>query len=133
MARHQKNKPIVELDKPYGKVIKFWDSAKAASLMYNISQVVISYNVNDFTKQAKGHYFRFATSKEIQAYKVTIAKIDSEKSAEPTQKEETIQIPNLPVEIIPEVVQSGENQINTLSPFYRLLEAGKKKLNENSK
>lgn len=133
MANRKQNKPIIELDKPSGKVIKYWNSAKAAAEFYKMTVVSISYNVNGINRQAKGHYFRFATAKEIEAYANALVRIDNAINVEPTPKEVELDLPTLPVEIIPEHIQPTEDQQNTLSPFYRLLEAGKKKLNENSK
>lgn len=133
MANKYLNKPIVELEKPGGKIKAFWKSAKEASEFHNIHPVNISYNVNGKTKQAKGKYFRFATKKEIEAYLLIqkeISPVEPEKSALPIP----IPLPdtNLPVDIIPENPQSGDNQIGYVSPFEKMLQDYKKKFNENS-
>lgn len=132
MARKPQNKPIVELDKPGGRIITYWRSAKAASEFFNINQVNISYNVNNITKQAKGHYFRFATKQEIEDYEKILRQAAAAPSAEAAPVEPTRLADNTPVETIPEVVQKPEIQDDTLSPFARLLQNSKKKFNDNS-
>lgn len=132
MANKHQKKPIVETDKPGGKVKKYWESAVQAAAFYNISQVIISYNVRGTTKQAKGHYFRFATAKEIEQFQRIIGDIDN-KIADMVPVEPVIIPNNIPVDIIPETVKSDDDQNDTLSNFERLLEAGKKKLIDNSK
>lgn len=133
MAKN-KNKPIVELDKPNGKVKAFWNSAKEASEFYKIHQVNISYNVNGKTKQAKGKYFRFATKKEIEIYqhiKEQILPVTTPELNEPY----TMPLPtgnDIPVEIIPEKPQLNDNQLGYISPFERMLQESKKKFNDNS-
>ena len=73
---YDKNKAIVELDKMGGKIIMYWPSAKAASVHYGINQVNICYNVKGRCKQAKGHFFRFATNEEIDQYKQLQYRLD---------------------------------------------------------
>lgn len=125
-----RRKPIVELDVD-GKIIAFWESAKNASDYYqNITVVSISYNVTGVTRQAKGHYFRFATPLEIKTYRDVQGLIK-----EPIAEEKPIQnleIPELPVETIPNVIQKNENQVDVISPYDRLLQKSKKKFNNNS-
>lgn len=133
MANKNLRKPIVELDKPKGKIIKYWESARQAADAYKFTQVIISYNVNGKTKQAKGHYFRFATSIEIEQYSKIVNIIDTPIIADATPIAPHIEDFNVPVEVIPETVNKSENQDNMLTPFQRLLEAGKKKLTDNSK
>lgn len=127
------NKPIVELDKPKGKAMKYWESAKKASDFYNINVVNISYNVNGTTKQAKGHYFRFATAEEIEQYSKINDQLDAPPSAEPAPIAEIDDGPVGPTPVLPEVIQSDEIQDNTASAFARLLEESKKKFQNNSK
>lgn len=133
MEKYSRKKPIVELDKPGGKIKKYWESAKQAADAYNMNQVIISYNVRGTTKQAKGHYFRFATKKEVEQYSNIINIIDEEIITDTTPIVTDSENSNIPVETIPEVVNRDENQVNTLSPFEQLLEASKNKLTENSK
>jgi hypothetical protein len=128
---HNKKKPIIELDKAGGKPLAYWPSAKDASAYYNIHQVNICYNVNGATKQAKGHYFRFATPKEIASYEIIQATIKPE-TAESAPLVENIPNPNIPVETIPESVQSADNQDDALSPFALLLQKSKNNFNKNS-
>lgn len=132
MARKINKKPIVELEKPGGKVKKYWESARLAADAYKISTVIICYNVKGTTSQAKGHYFRYATSIEIEQYTQIINSITT--SSTDSIPVEPITVPtNENVDTIPEVVKREENQIDTLTPFERLLEAGKNKLMDNSK
>jgi hypothetical protein len=134
MANKNLKKPIVELDRPNGKPVAFWDSSKAAAEFYQMTPVSISYNINGKTKQAKGHYFRYATKKEIESYVQGMAKIEaaiSAKNAETAQALEQNLIA-LPVETIPESVQKPDTHADTLSPFDRLLQGCKKKFNDNS-
>lgn len=132
MGTNDRRKPIVELDKPGGKVIKYWESAKKASEAYNISQVMISYNVTGKLKQANKHYFRFANPREIEQYTNIKNSLETPITvATPVVAENTIQIE--PGEIIPEVVKRNENHNDTLTPFEQLLENSKKKLKDNSK
>ncbi len=127
-----KKKPIIELDKPNGKPIRYWESCQKAADYYRINQVNISYNISGRQKQAKGHYFRLATAKEIEEYKIAMARIDAAINAEPAPVvvNEIEQLP--PAEIIPDVVQYSENQGQPLSPFEEMLQKSKKKFNENS-
>lgn len=127
------SKPLIEMDKPKGKVIKYWESAKAAGEYYNINVVNISYNVNGTTKQAKGHYFRFATPKEIEQYSKIIEQIEEPISVDPAPVDDKNDMPAGPASVIPEVVQPDELQEDTLSPFARLLEESKKKFQNNPK
>ncbi len=132
MAQSQK-KPIIELDKPNGKPIAYWESSLKAAKHYNINQVNISYNITGRQKQAKGHYFRFATPKEIDEYNKAMARIaEATKDADPVPVavNKTEQLP--PAEVIPEAVVPSENKENTLSPFELLLQNSKKKFNGNS-
>lgn len=133
MPRKRMNKPIVELDKPKGKIKAYWESAKAAGAHYGINVVNISYNCTGQTHQAKGHYFRFATPAEIEQYK----KLDNlleevENVVEQTITDEKIDIPNGPAPTLPEIIEPDEIQKDTLSPFARLLEESKKKFKDNS-
>lgn len=128
----KRNKPIVELDKPNGKVVAYWESGKKACEAYNLQPHNISYNVKGITKQAKGHYFRYATISEIEQYSRIAIALDI-KNTVPTTVEPVLSTEKDQVEIIPEIVISDENQINTLSNFERILLAGKKKLIDNSK
>lgn len=129
----ERRKPIVELDKPGGKIIQYWECAKQASKFYNISQVMISYNVNGKLQQAKGHYFRFANAKEIDQYTNIVSSIEKPiiTDSAPVVVENTFQ--NIPAEIIPDVVKRNENHANALTPFEQMLENSKKKLKDNSK
>lgn len=127
-----KNKPIIEVDKPGGKPILYWPSAKEASEFYKINQVNISYNVNGVTKQAKGHYFRFATPKEIAAFEKITASIKPDIDLAPPVVKIFSEI-QLPVETIPEVVQNADPQGDALSPFARLLQESKNKFENDSK
>lgn len=131
MAKSQK-KPIIELDKPNGKPIAYWESSQKAANHYNINQVNISYNITGRQKQAKGHYFRFATPKEIDEYNKAMARIAAAtKADDPAPVVNKIeQLP--PAEVIPEAVQPTEEKENTLSPFELLLQKSKKKFNDNS-
>jgi len=133
MAKN-KNKPIVELNKPKGKVVAYWESAKEASEFHKINQVNISYNVNGITKQAKGHYFRFATPAEIAMYRQIKDKL---KPNEPEKSVEGPAVPLLtspptPADIIPEVVKKTEPLGETPSVFEQMLKKYKKKFNDNS-
>lgn len=131
------NKPIVELDKPNGKTINYFESAKKASDLYKINVVNISYNVNGITKQAKGHYFRFATATEIDFFTQIMQKLDSisqpQPSAEPAPVEDNLGSADGPTPVLPEAPDNNENQTNTTSAFARLLEESKKKFQNNSK
>lgn len=130
MARKTNKKAIVELDKPGGKIIKYWESGAQAAEAYGMNRVIISYNVHGTTTQAKGHYFRFATPKEIEQYAQIIIAIEP-KSVEPIPVEPILTSSSEPAEVIPEVVKPNENQSDARTPFERLLEAGKKKLMDN--
>lgn len=133
MARKNLNKPIVETDKPGGKTIKYWRSAKSAADFYGFSQqVIISYNVNGITKQAKGHYFRFATKQEIEDYEVILRRLAAAQSTDPAPIVPELTPEATPIETIPEVVQKADNQTDAISPFDRLLQESKKKFTENS-
>lgn len=131
MAKTNKAKPLVELDKPGGKVMAYWESAKAAADFYKFpNQVSISYNVNGTTKQARGHYFRYATDKETEAYQQAMQRIDAVTDPKPVAPEPVKEI--LPVEVIPEVVQKPDAHEDALSPFDKLLQKSKKNFNNNS-
>lgn len=127
------NKPLIELDKPNGKIKQYWHSAKAASDFYNINVVNISYNVNGITKQAKGHYFRFATPNEIEQFSKIADQIEEAPSADPAPVDDINDIPASPAPVIEETVQPDEIQENMISPFARLLEESKKKFQNNPK
>jgi hypothetical protein len=132
MARIRQNKPIIETDKPNGKPIKYWRTAKAAAEFYKFgNQIGISYNVNGITKQVKGHFFRFATVKEIVDYEEILRRQETVANANPIATEPAPLI-NIPAETIPDVVQKPEPQQDSLTPFERLLQKSKKKFNENS-
>lgn len=133
MANPYLKKPIIELDKPGGNFLRYWESSKAASDFYNISQVVISYNINKKTKQAKGHYFRYATQKEIEGYGAVKARIEVSENTQPAPIEPVFTPPDLPAATLPESPQVNEEHDNTESAFTRLLQESKKKFNENSK
>lgn len=132
MANHNLKKPIIELYKD-GKYKAYWSCAKEASEFYNISQVVISYNVNGRTKQSKGHFFRFATNAEIKTYSQISNRINSAESTQASPIEQEFTPPSIPAEIIPDTPQEFIKQENTISPFTRLLQKSKKKFNDNSK
>jgi hypothetical protein len=132
MARTRPNKPLIETDKPGGRPIKYWRTAKSAADYYKLgNQVIISYNVKGITKQAKGHYFRYATEREIKDYEEILRREASETNANkvPVGPEPII---NIPAETIPEVVNKPEPNGETLSPFERLLQESKKKFKNNS-
>jgi hypothetical protein len=131
MAKIRQNKPIIETDKPGGKPIKYWRTAKAAAEFYKFgNQIGISYNVNGINQQVKGHYFRFATVKEIIDYEEILRRHDKPNANPiPIEPEPII---NIPAETIPEIVQKPELLDDTLSPFERLLQKSKKKFTENS-
>ena len=132
MAR-PKNKPIVELDKPNGKVIKYFISSKDAADFYNMNQANISYNINKKYHQAKGHYFRLANSKEIADYNMVEKKLRKEDNTNNQPKITTITIPStMPVEVIPERPEDTDNQRDEKSPFDRLLDNYKNKFNNNT-
>jgi len=132
MANPNLKKPIIELNKPGGKPIAYWESSKAAADFYNLSQVVISYNVNGKTRQAKGHYFRYATKKETEEYNNNLLRIDAaDRAAALPVVEEPAKI-DIPAEIIPDVVQKPEDQYDTLTPFEKMLQKSKNKLDNNS-
>lgn len=114
-------------------MLRYWESAKAASVFYGINVVNISLNCTGQTRQAKGHYFRFATPAEIELYKKLDALLEElEKVAETKIDDDKNATPNGPAPTLPEVVEPDEIQSNTLSPFARLLEESKKKFNNNS-
>lgn len=131
MAKFDRRKPIVELDRPGGKVMAYWHSAKDASEFYNIHTVNISYNVNGKTKQALGRYFRFATPKEIRSHNEIMANMKPE-TTEAAPLDVKPQEPQTPVDTIPEAIQTTDKQDDTLSPFARLLQESKKRFNKNS-
>ena len=128
-----KRKPIVELDKPNGKVTKYWESTKDASLFYGIHPVNISQNVTGCTKSAKGHYFRYATYREIADYNKIIAQTPDPIIDQPTTIDDKTANTDAPVITIPETIQPTEDQQDTTSNFARLLEESKKKFQKNSK
>lgn len=132
MANKNLCKPIIELDKPNGKPVAYWGSSKEAAEHYGIGQVNISYNINNITKQAKGHYFRYATKQETAAYNASVARIDAVQNIQSAPVAPVAPItptPVLPVETIPEVVHKPSD---TLTPFQRMVQESKKKFNENS-
>ncbi len=118
---------------PNGKIKQYWHSAKAASDFYNINVVNISYNVNGITKQAKGHYFRFATQQEIEQYSKIAETIAPPISTDPAPIDDNSAISVSPAPVIEETVQPDEQQENITSPFARLLEKSKKKFQNNPK
>lgn len=126
-------KPLIETDKPNGRIKQYWKSAKEAGLYYNINVVNISMNVTGNTKQAKGHYFRYATQDEIEQYSKIVDYTCTEKSVEPAPIDDNSEISLSPAPILPELRQLDEIQSDTLSPFARLLEEGRKKIKNNSK
>ncbi len=121
------------MDKPKGKTIKYWESARKASDYYNINVVNISYNVNGTTKQAKGHYFRFATDEEIDQYSKINDQLEAPPSVGAAPVVEADNAPISPAPVLQEPIQSNEGQDNTTSAFARLLEESKKKFQNNSK
>lgn len=127
------NKPIVELDKPNGKAINYFESAKKASDLYKINVVNISYNVNGITKQAKGHYFRFATATEIEFFNKIVETLEALPSAEPAPVDVIEETTEGPTPVILEASEDNETQENTTSAFARLLEESKKKFQNNPK
>lgn len=131
MAKKNRNKPVVELEKTTGKIIKYFESAKSAADTYNISPVYISYNVKGVIKHAKGHVFRFATQQEIRTFEKLYQQVVQEETQ--TSELPSVTTQNEPVETIPERVDKDANEIDTTSNFQRLLETGKKKLIDNSK
>ena len=132
MARKNQNKPIVETDKPGGKVVMYWPSSKSAADHYKINQVNISYNINGITKQAKGHYFRYATPKETAAYEESIKRIDTAEAVPQEPAAPEVITPIIPVDIIPETVNKTELPPDSLTPFERMLQKSKEKFKENS-
>lgn len=127
------NKPIVELDKPKGKIKLYWDSAKSAGDFYGINVVNISLNCTGQTKQAKGHYFRFATPAEIEVYKSLNSLLEEVEATPKTEiTDDKHEAPNGPAPTLPDIIEPNENQNDALSPFARLLEESKKKFNNNS-
>lgn len=109
----------------------YWESAKAAAEFYKFSnQVVISYNVNGITKQAKGHYFRYASAKETDVYQKAMRRIDA--IAVPAPVVTAPIADSFPVDTIPELAQKPDDQGGALSLFDRLLQKSKKNFNENS-
>lgn len=130
MAYADKRKPIIELDKPNGKIKQYWPSAKDAAEFYGFNVVIISYNVNKRTKQAKGHYFRFATPEEIEIYKnIQISVVENDIKVAPEPAPAFIP-PDIPVEVI-SAPDPNEQPLNE-SAFEKMLKESKKKFNENS-
>jgi hypothetical protein len=123
-----KRKPLVELEGPNGSVKAFWPSAKAASEHYGIHQVNISYNVNGITKQAKGHYFRFATTEEIINYQNLLDNIDQDVIAQP----DPVTHIEIPEEHIEAPADLPPHEDGSLSPFEKLLQKSKNIFKENS-
>jgi ferritin-like protein len=126
-------KPLIETDKPNGKIKQYWNSAREAGEFYNINVVNISMNVTGNTKQAKGHFFRYATKEEIEQYSKIVDYTYTQTSVEPTPIDDNNDISLSPAPILPESIQFDEIQPDALSPFARLLEEGKKKIKNNPK
>jgi predicted carbohydrate-binding protein with CBM5 and CBM33 domain len=134
MAKKIAVKPLIEMDKPHkGKVLRYWQSAKAAAAYYNINVVNISQNVTGQTHQAKGHYFRYATAKEIEDFSKIVEHIEEPKSVIQPAIDDINDIPESPTPVIPEAPQADDDQRDTASNFARLLEEAKKKIKYNSK
>lgn len=131
MGRNR-NKPLIELDKPRGKVRAYWASARAASDHYGINVVNISQNVNGVTRQAKGHYFRYATPAEIEQYTEILKKSDKQEPVTTPVTEVNEEENHGPASTLPDVIEATEDQSNSQSAFARLLEESKKKFKSNS-
>lgn len=128
-----KRKPIVELDKPGGKVIKYWKSSKDAALFYDINAVNISQNVTGQTLQAKGHYFRHASLTEIANYNKINAELTESTIVQPTLIEPIPNESHGPAPTLVDTSYDAVNQEDTMSHFELLLEKSKKNFQKNKK
>lgn len=133
MAQKSKEKPLIELDKRYGKPIAYWESIAKAASFYNLKTANISAHVTGRQQQANGHFFRYATPKETEEYNKNLARIDAAINAQATPVEINNTIPTTPPDTIPETVKQTEKQDDTLSPFDAMLQKCKNLFNENSK
>lgn len=122
-----KRKPLVELESENGKIKRFWESGKDAAAFYDMSAVVITVHVKGRSRHAKKKYFRYATPEEVAAYRAVNQVIADQDNQEPTTHAVPVDIPQLPIEVIPEKVDKRENQEAELSPFDVLIKKGKEK------
>lgn len=117
-----KRKPLVEMDSENGKIIRFWESGKDAAAFYEIRPELISMCVKGNAKHAKKKYFRYATEEESALYRDVKQKVEE---PAPAPVPPVIDVPDIPVEIIPETVERPPEE---LTPFDRLIKKGKEKL-----